>query len=64
LTVILFFNGLTMIGMGILGEYLARIFVEVKRRPLYLVRETLGFEGTRSTMTGQQAQIEPRSQAL
>lgn len=45
LSVVLFFNGLIMIGMGILGEYLARVFVEVKARPLYLVRETLGFEG-------------------
>jgi glycosyltransferase involved in cell wall biosynthesis len=44
LSVMLFFNGLIMIGMGILGEYLARVFIEVKRRPLYLVRETLGLE--------------------
>lgn len=44
LSVMPFFNGLILIGMGIIGEYLARVFIEVKRRPLYLVRETLGLE--------------------
>lgn len=43
IVVMLFFNGLTLIGLGILGEYLARIFIEVKQRPLYLIRETVGF---------------------
>ena len=41
---ILFFSGLNMIGLGIMGEYLGRVFVEVKQRPLYLVREEIGFE--------------------
>jgi len=41
---ILFFSGLNMIGMGILGEYISRVFVEVKQRPLYLVREKIGFK--------------------
>ena len=40
---ILFFSGINMIGLGILGEYLSRVFVEVKQRPLYLVRERVGF---------------------
>lgn len=44
MVVILFFSGLNLICMGIVGEYLSRIFVEVKRRPLYLVREAHGFE--------------------
>ena len=33
-----------MIGMGILGEYLGRIYEETKQRPLYLIRERYGFE--------------------
>lgn len=37
-------SGLNMIGLGILGEYVARIFVEVKNRPVYLVRDRVGFE--------------------
>lgn len=43
LSVVLLFSGFNMIGLGILGEYIGRIFVEVKQRPLYLIRETIGF---------------------
>ena len=35
---ILFFSGLQMTGIGILGKYIGRIFVESKRRPIFLVR--------------------------
>lgn len=45
MTVLLFFNGMIMINLGILGEYIARIFVEVKGRPIYLVRETVNLDG-------------------
>jgi len=47
LVTILFFSGLQMIGMGVLGEYLGRVFIESKQRPLYLVRDALGFEENR-----------------
>lgn len=40
----LLFSGLIMIGMGIMGEYLGRVFVEVKRRPLYLIENSVGFD--------------------
>ena len=40
----LFFNGATLMGLGVLGEYIGRIFLETKRRPLYLVREKIGFD--------------------
>lgn len=36
---ILFFSGLQMIGIGILGHYIGRIFIESKHRPIYLVRK-------------------------
>ena len=44
LIVLLFFNGLLLISNGIQGEYIARIFEEVKGRPLYVVGQTFGFE--------------------
>jgi glycosyltransferase involved in cell wall biosynthesis len=44
LIVMLFFNGLLLLSNGIQGEYIARIFEEVKGRPLYVIGKKWGFD--------------------
>ena len=41
---ILVLGGIQLVATGIIGEYLGRVYDEVKRRPLYVVQETLGIE--------------------
>ena len=38
---VLFLGGVQLLAIGILGEYIGRIYEEVKRRPLYLVRDSV-----------------------
>ena len=40
MSVVLLLGGLQMLFLGVIGQYLAKTYVEVKRRPLYLVRES------------------------
>lgn len=42
LVAILFFGSLQLIGIGMLGEYMGRIYMETKHRPIYLIRKHYG----------------------
>lgn len=41
-TILLFFSGINLLSLGVVGEYIARVFKEVKYRPVYLVRQSSG----------------------
>lgn len=43
LTAILFIGGIQLIGIGVLGEYLGRMYQETKQRPIYIVRKKYNF---------------------
>lgn len=39
---VLFLGGLQLFSLGILGEYISKIYVQVKNRPIYILKEHLG----------------------
>lgn len=41
---ILFFSGIQLIALGIIGEYIGKIMAEVKNRPLYIIEEMVNFD--------------------
>ena len=45
LTTVFFFGGVQLISTGIVGEYVGRIYDEVKQRPHYVLKDLAGFEG-------------------
>jgi glycosyltransferase involved in cell wall biosynthesis len=44
MVVLLIMTGSILLSLGIIGEYLSRIYNEVKQRPIYIVQDTHGFE--------------------
>lgn len=38
--VVLMMGGLQLLALGVMGQYLAKTYLETKRRPIYIVRET------------------------
>lgn len=45
MVVVLFMGGIQLFFLGLLGEYIGRIYKEVKNRPIYMVDRALGFDG-------------------
>jgi len=50
---VIFLGGVQLVVVGIIGEYIGRIYVEVQQRPLYLIRQKIGFskEGTQQEVS-------------
>ncbi|MGG0300223.1 glycosyltransferase family 2 protein [Bacillus albus] len=48
---ITFFSGIQLLGLGIVGQYIARIYDESKNRPIYIVKETINIEQEETTQT-------------
>ena len=44
MAVVLVLGAVQLISLGIIGEYLGRLYIESKRRPIYLIRQTVGFD--------------------
>lgn len=48
---VLFIGGVQLLCIGILSQYVGRIYDEVKRRPPYIIRHAVGFDGTRTDIS-------------
>jgi dolichol-phosphate mannosyltransferase len=50
---VLFLGGVQLISLGVIGEYIGRLYGEAKRRPLYLLQNRLGFTAERRPRVGE-----------
>lgn len=47
----IFFNGVILVALGVMGEYIGRIYEEAKDRPIYIIAEKVGFSRGKSALS-------------
>lgn len=62
-TILFFLGGIQLLTIGILGEYIGRIFEEVKGRPLFLISQATGFENKAATRPAIDSSSRPSDQS-
>ncbi|MAE60458.1 MAG: glycosyltransferase [Planctomycetaceae bacterium] len=55
IVVVTFIGGIQLMSLGLLGQYLSRVYDEVKRRPIYIVRQRLGVPGSAESQTTEES---------
>jgi len=58
---ILFMGGIQLVSVGILGEYIARIYEEVKQRPKFIIDQAIGFNSTTATKSERPSDVPGKS---
>ncbi len=58
MVVVLFLGGVQLLILGVMGEYIGRVYDEVRRRPLYILQEKIGFPQEKSASPDQRTELD------